>query len=237
MPRRVGRGRRRGGRWRTRRRHPRPPATGATTAATTASAARPPYAPNSATSRDSHERRRLRRAFHAWTGRPRCRSEAPRATIAAMRSDRPLGGAGGGGAGADGGLRQQREPHEGPVRVLGPQRPVAAAVGLDRHVGREADAGGRQGEAGRRKVGGVAGRVVGPPLLDVHLLDGDREGGARVDARRRPTVLEAGEAHVALRDDARGRAGTPARSTGSSRCSTGSRCTRRPGAARSRCRA
>ena len=139
-----------------------------------------------ATSRLSHERRRLRSAFHATAGRPRWNraptSPAPARAAASARSARRAGG----GADPDRELAEQRQPHERPVRVLRAQVPVAGRVGVGREVVGQHDARRRQREVGARQLRRVAGRVVGPPRLDVDLLDGDgvgRAGATQAGAR------------------------------------------------------
>ena len=126
-------------------------ATGARAGTSTAPTATAAYSESRATSRLSHDRRRLRRAFHAAIGRPRCPSAptmpAPARAAASSRSAVRAGG----GADAEGDLADEREPHERPVRLLGPQVPVAGRVGVDRHVPRQLDAGGRHGQVARRQ--------------------------------------------------------------------------------------
>ena len=123
-----------------------------------------------ATSRLSHDVRRPRKAFQAIAGRPRC-SSAPAMPAAASaaakqpvrrrrrRSD----------AHADGELAEEREPHERPVGVLGPEVPVARRERLDGYVGGQLDAGRRDREVRRRQLGARR-----------------RRSGRRARPRRRP---------------------------------------------------
>ena len=138
------RGRCRGGPRRTRRPRPRRPPPGPAPGPAPRSRPPPRTATSSATSRLSHDRRRLRSAFHAAIGRPRWPEGADHPGPRQGGGQHTLAGRARGGAHPEGDLAEEREPDERPVGFLGAQVPVAGGEGLERHVARQLDAGGRQ---------------------------------------------------------------------------------------------